>query len=178
MRKDMPERDAGTVVRAGARGMVAAMAMTGLRTVTAAVGPREQSPPEAIVDQRLPLLHRLPERYQQAFTEVFHWTIGAAGGTAYGFLPRRIRSHPASGPAYGLLFWIGFEAVAPALGVRYVHEHGVAWRAGVLLDHLLYGVVVGGRLAPEPARGQRRRAFTAPGRRRSRGRARVRAPRP
>lgn len=151
MRTETPETNAGTVARAGARGLVGAMAMTGVRTVTAAVGPHEQSPPEAIVDQRLPVLRRVPERHQRAFTELLHWTYGTMTGAAYGMLPRRVRAHPASGPVYGLVAWLGFEVgMAPALGVRHVHEHGVAWRAGMVLDHLLYGVIVGGRLAPEP----------------------------
>lgn len=145
MRTEMPETNAGTVARAGARGLVGAMAMTGVRTVTAAVGPHEQSPPEAIVDQRLPVLRRVPERHQRAFTELLHWTYGTMTGAAYGMLPRRVRAHPASGPVYGLVAWLGFEiGMAPALGVRHVHEHGVAWRAGMVLDHLLYGVIVGG----------------------------------
>ncbi|MFG2090616.1 MULTISPECIES: hypothetical protein [unclassified Spirillospora] len=157
MGADMPERDAGTVVRAGARGLVAAMAMTGARTVTAAVGPHEQSPPEAIVKQHLPALRKLPDRHREALTELFHWTYGAAGGTVYGLLPRRIRSNPLSGPVYGLVIWLGFEAgIAPVLGVRHVHEHGFEWRAVVALDHLLYGIVVGGRLAPEPSSRRRR----------------------
>ncbi|WP_207928931.1 hypothetical protein [Actinomadura sp. 6K520] len=177
----MPERSAGTVFRAGARGLVAAMAMTGVRTVTAAIGPREQTPPEAIVEQRLPLLRRLPERHQSAITELFHWTYGAAGGAAYGLLPRRVRSNPASGPVYGLVIWLGFElGIAPALHVHHVHEHGFAWRAGTALDHLLYGIVVGGRLAPEPPSGRdrSRRTLSPLRRRRSPGRARVLAPRP
>lgn len=179
MRTEMPETNAGTVARAGARGLVGAMAMTGVRTVTAAVGPHEQSPPEAIVDQRLPVLRRVPERHQRAFTELLHWTYGTMTGAAYGMLPRRVRAHPASGPVYGLVAWLGFEVgIAPALGVRHVHEHGVAWRAGMVLDHLLYGVIVGGRLAPEPEprrdrvrRAVRRAAAGSLGRRKGPGRA-------
>jgi len=179
MRTEMPEMNAGTVARAGARGLVGAMAMTGVRTVTAAVGPHEQSPPEAIVDQRLPVLRRVPERHQRAFTELLHWTYGTMTGAAYGMLPRRVRAHPASGPVYGLVAWLGFEiGMAPALGVRHVHEHGVAWRAGMVLDHLLYGVIVGGRLAPEPEprrdrvrRAVRRAAAGSLGRRKGPGRA-------
>lgn len=179
MRTEMPEMNAGTVARAGARGLVGAMAMTGVRTVTAAVGPHEQSPPEAIVDQRLPVLRRVPERHQRAFTELLHWTYGTMTGAAYGMLPRRVRAHPASGPVYGLVAWLGFEVgMAPALGVRHVHEHGVAWRAGMVLDHLLYGVIVGGRLAPEPEprrdrvrRAVRRAAAGSLGRRKGPGRA-------
>ncbi|MGP4023921.1 hypothetical protein [Actinomadura sp. 3N407] len=179
MGPQMPERSASTVVRAGARGLVAAMAMTGVRTVTAAIGPHEQTPPEAIVERHVPMLRKLPERHQQALTELLHWTYGAAGGTVYGLLPRRVRGNPASGPVYGLAIWLGFEVgIAPLLGVRHVHEHGFEWRAVVALDHLLYGIVVGGRLAPEPAsnRPRTRRAVKAL-RRRSPGKGRVLVPR-
>ncbi|WP_395106445.1 hypothetical protein [Actinomadura sp. SCN-SB] len=142
-----------TVVRGGARGLVAAMAMTGIRTVTAAVGPHERTPPEAIVEKHAPSVRRLPKRYQEAVTELAHWTYGAAGGAAFGALPRRLRTHPLTGPAYGLAIWAGFEIViAPVLGVRYAREHGVLWRAVVALDHILYGIVVAGSLAPERPR--------------------------
>jgi hypothetical protein len=143
-------RGGGAVIRAGARGLIAAMAMTGVRTVTAAVGPREKSPPEAIMEKHAPFLGRLPERHRAAVTELAHWTYGAGGGVAFGMLPRRVRVHPFTGPAYGLAIWLGFETViAPVLGVRYAREHGFLWRAVVALDHILYGIVVAGRLAPE-----------------------------
>ncbi|HEY8479654.1 MAG TPA: hypothetical protein VIL71_07475 [Spirillospora sp.] len=159
MKADTPHRNAGTIVRAGARGLVGAMAMTGVRTVTAAIGPREQTPPEAIVDQRLPFLRALPERHRGAVTELLHWAYGTAGGVMYGCLPRRVRAHPVAGPLFGLGIWIAFEAgIAPALRVRHAHEHGVAWRVGTALDHLLYGVIVGGGLAPGPPSGHGRHA--------------------
>ncbi|WP_157430910.1 hypothetical protein [Actinomadura macra] len=139
----------GAIIRAGARGLVAAMAMTGVRTVTAAVGPHERTPPEAIVEEHLPVVHRLPERYRDAIIELVHWAYGTTGGVVFGVLPSRVRAHPAAGPAYGLAIWLGFETgVAPALGVRSVRERGVVWRVVVALDHVLYGVVVAGRLAP------------------------------
>lgn len=163
MGRRMPERNTNTIVRAGARGLVAAMAMTGVRTVTAAVGPHEQSPPEAIVEKHAPFFHRLPVRHREAVTELAHWAYGAAGGAAYGLLPAGVRGHPAGGPLYGLAVWLGFEmGIAPVLGVRHVHERGFAWRAVVALDHVLYGVVVAGRLAPEPpGRGRAGRALRA-----------------
>jgi hypothetical protein len=138
--------------RAAARGLIGAMAMTGLRTVTAAVGRHEQSPPEAIVEEKAPgLVHRLPERSRGAVIEAAHWTYGAGGGLAFGLLPDRVRGHPAAGPAYGLAIWLAFElGIAPVLGVRHAEEHRVLWRVMVALDHVLYGVVVAGRLAPEP----------------------------
>ncbi|TMR00749.1 hypothetical protein ETD83_15955 [Actinomadura soli] len=151
-------RDTGAIVRAGARGLVAAMAMTGARTVTAAMGPHEKSPPEAIVEKHLPLVYRLPERHREAVIELAHWTYGSAGGAAYGMLPERVRAHGASGPVYGLVFWLGFEiGIRPLLGVKHAHERRVAWRIVLALDHVLYGLVVAGRFAPEPSRRPRGR---------------------
>lgn len=146
------ERHRWAVARAGARGLVGAMAMTGLRTVTAAIGPTEESPPEAIVEERAPeLVRRLPERSRHAVIEMAHWTYGTGGGVVFGLLPARVRRHPAAGPAYGVAIWLAFElGIAPVLGVRYARQRRVLWRVLVALDHVLYGVVVGGRLAPEP----------------------------
>ncbi|GAA2453779.1 hypothetical protein GCM10010191_85650 [Actinomadura vinacea] len=148
------------VVRAGARGLLAAMAMTGIRNVAAAIGPHEKTPPQALMDEHAPpSVHRLPERHRQAITELAHWGYGAVGGVVYGMLPREVRTHPATGPAYGLAAWLAFEALfAPALRLRHVHEHGFLWRAVGALDHTLYGIVVAGRLAPEPVQGDRRRS--------------------
>jgi hypothetical protein len=141
------------IVRAGARGLVAAMAMTGMRTVTAAVGSEEKSPPEAMLEEHGPgPVHGLSERHRAALTELAHWGYGAGGGVLFGQLPARIRTHPASGPIYGLALWLAFElAIAPVLGVRHARQRPVIWRAAVAADHMLYGVVVAGRLAPEPA---------------------------
>lgn len=128
------------------------MAMTGTRTVTAAVGPHEKSPPEAIVEEHAPKpVLELPERHRQAFTELAHWGYGAAGGILFGMLPRRIRTHASAGPVYGLALWLTFElAIAPALGVKHARQRQALWRAVIAFDHVLYGVVVAGRLAPEP----------------------------
>jgi hypothetical protein len=133
--------------RACARGLIGAMAMTGLRTVTAAVGRHEQSPPVAIVEEKAPaLVRRLPERSRGAVIEAAHWTYGTGGGLVFGLLPADIRRHPAAGPAYGLAIWLAFElGIAPILGVRHARERRVLWRALVALDHILYGIVVAGR---------------------------------
>jgi hypothetical protein len=152
MRVTTSRRRWPAVIRAGARGLVAAMAMTGTRTVTAAVGPHEKSPPEAIVDEHAPRpVLELPVRHREALTELAHWGYGAVGGIAFGMLPRRVRSHAAAGPAYGLALWLTFElAIAPVLGVQHVRQRQALWRAVIAFDHVLYGVMVAGRLAPEP----------------------------
>lgn len=137
-------------LHAGARGLVAAMAMTGTRTVTASFAEEEKSPPEAIVEERAPrVMRRLSQRKQAAITELSHWTYGAVGGCGYGLLPARLRDHPLSGPIFGLTVWLGFEvAVAPMLGVRPYRRRRVLWRLMTALDHLLYGIVVGGGRTP------------------------------
>lgn len=138
--------------RAGARGLVGAMAMTGFRTVTAAVGQHEESPPAAIVEERAPeVVRRLPERSRRAVIELVHWGYGSAGGVVFGLLPARARRHPVAGPLYGLLIWLAFElGIAPVLGVQHARQRRILWRFMVALDHVLYGLVVGSRVAPEP----------------------------
>jgi hypothetical protein len=142
------------LARAGARGMVAAMAMTGVRTVTAGIGEREKTPPQVIVDKHAPpQLLKLPDQHRRALTELMHWTYGAGGGVVFGLLPAAVRRHPAAGPAYGLAAWTAFElGLAPLLGLERARRHSVLAPALVAADHVLYGVVVAGQLAPEPAR--------------------------
>jgi hypothetical protein len=129
------------------------MAMTGARTVTAAAGPHQKSPPEAIVDEHAPgWIQRLPDREREALTEIAHWFYGTGGGVVFGLLPERVRLHRLAGPAYGLVIWLGYElAIAPVLGTAPARHRRATWRTAVALDHLLYGIVVAGRLAPEPA---------------------------
>jgi hypothetical protein len=148
------------VIRAGARGLVAAMAMTGSRTVTAALAPQERTPPQAIVEEQAPIaVHRLTAYQREALTELLHWAYGTGGGLVFGLLPPRIRGLAGAGVLYGLAFWLGFEAViAPLLNIEQVKERPVLWRTALALDHVLYGVVVAGRLAPEPENRTRRAA--------------------
>jgi hypothetical protein len=144
------------VARAAARGLVAAMAMTGTRRVTQNLGLLGPSPPEAIVGETLPPTSRLSAETREVVIELAHWCYGAAAGAAFGLLPDRMRRHIAAGPAYGLGIWLLFElGVAPALGVQYAEERKPAGRLMLALDHLLYGIVVAGRLAPERRRGLR-----------------------
>lgn len=149
------ERWYRTIVRAGARGMVAAMAMTGARTVSAALGPHQKSPPEAIVEEHGPeRLKQLSQRQREALTEIIHWMYGAGGGVMFGLLPNQVRNHRMIGPVYGLLVWLGYElAIAPLLGIEHARHRRATWRAVVAIDHILYGIVVADQLAPEPSLG-------------------------
>lgn len=150
------ETDLASIARAAARGWVAAMSMTGVRELTANLGLMESSPPEAIVERHGPRpVRSLRPEHRAAVIQVLHWCYGAGGGAVFGLLPRPIRAHPMTGPMYGLVVWLIFElGIAPALGLHTGMRRGrhrpLLGRAVVAGDHLLYGFVVAGRLAPEP----------------------------
>lgn len=132
------------VAHAAARGVIAAMAMSGMRTLTADLGLVGQSPPEAIIKQRLPrLLRRVPRGRREGAIELAHWAYGAAGGVGFALLPERLRRRAWAGPIYGLVLWMSFEVgLAPLLGLRQAHASRPAERAAFALDHLLYGLVL------------------------------------
>ncbi len=132
------------IAHAGARGAIAAMAMTGMRVVTVDTGIVKQTPPEAIIKQKARgLLRRVPRNRRRTAIELAHWGYGAMGGAAFGMLPERIRLARWSGPAYGLLVWFGFEAgIAPVLGLAQAGKPRPAERLTLAADHLLYGLVL------------------------------------
>ena len=134
---------ASAVVRGGARGVVAAMAMSGFRQVTTALELVRRTPPESVLLQTAPnLFRRVPVGRRQALVELVHWTYGGAGGVLFGLLPRRIRRQSWVGPVYGFAFWAVFEAgVSPVLGIDQP-RHGTREQLALLADHLLYGTVV------------------------------------
>jgi hypothetical protein len=133
------------VVHAAARGAVAAMAMTGMRTFTVDVGLVKQSPPQAIARQRARgLMQRVPRGRRRAAVELMHWTYGGVGGAAFGLLPAGLRRQVWSGPAFGLASWFGFElGLAPILGLKQARSLRLVERVALAVDHLLYGMVVG-----------------------------------
>ncbi|MBE1485402.1 hypothetical protein [Plantactinospora soyae] len=134
---------ATAVARGGARGGVAAMAMSGFRQVTTAFDLVQRTPPEAVLLQTAPnLFRRVPVGRRQALVELLHWSYGAAGGVLFGLLPRRVRRQGWIGPVYGFAFWAVFEAgVSPVLGIDQ-RRHGIREQLALLADHLLYGTVV------------------------------------
>ena len=135
---------AGEVAHAGMRGTIAAMAMTGMRAFTVDMGIVEQTPPESIVKKRARgLIRHVPRKRRRAAIEVVHWGYGALGGAAFRVLPDRVRLTRWAGPAYGFLFWVGFEvAIAPALGLSLATKLRVSERAALAADHLLYGFIL------------------------------------
>jgi hypothetical protein len=133
-----------TVLHAGLRGAIAAMAMTGMRAFTVDLGIVEQTPPEAIFKQRAHgLIRRVPRGRRRSAVELAHWSYGAAGGAAFGMLPESVRRRAWSGPLYGLAVWLGFEVgIAPLLGLKQARKLRVAERTALAADHLLYGLVL------------------------------------
>lgn len=132
------------IAQKAARGVVAAMAMTGMRRVTGGLGLLDESPPDAIADRHADhVLARLGIRRDVA-AELGHWAYGAVGGGLFGVLPRTLRRHRWSGPAYGIAMWLFYEAVvAPLLGVARARQTTAVGRLALAADHLLYGTVVG-----------------------------------
>ena len=132
------------IAHAAGRGAIAAMAMTGMRVLTVNLGIVEKPPPQAILEKRGPrFVRRLPPRLRTSVFELTHWGYGAGGGAAFGMLPAGIRRRVWAGPAYGLVVWLGFEAViAPSLGLKQAKQVRIAERAALAGDHLLYGLVL------------------------------------
>ena len=152
------------------RGTVAAMAMTGLRQVTTGLGLVEQTPPDAIFQQRAsgPLARRpglacFVRRREQAIVELAHWVYGAVGGAAYVLLPRSILRKAWAGPAYGVLTWAMFKlTVAPLLGLDKAGKQRPAERLAFAVDHLLYGAILD-RSGVRSLAARRRRGLAVPG---------------
>jgi hypothetical protein len=146
------------VAHAALRGAVGAMGMTGMRTVTGNLGLLKESPPQAIFRQGTKgLIRAVPKGKRKAAQELAHWGFGAFAGAGYGAMPEGFRRLPWSGPAYGLLVWLGFEAaIAPALGIHQNRRIRPQDRAALVADHLLYGFVLDelGRQARSDPAGQ------------------------
>lgn len=142
------------VLRAAGRGLVGAMAMSGMRQVSTHIGWLPETPPEEIVRDQAPRIMRmLSKDREQVVFELAHWAYGTAAGAAFGLLPDRMRRSRAAGPVYGLATWLSFElGIAPLLGIHLAEGRTVRSRVALVSDHLLYGIVVAGQLAPEPAR--------------------------
>lgn len=145
-----PGWDMASTLRASVRGLIAAMAMSGMRELTANVGLLEKSPPKVILERHAPKkVKHLATEHRSAIIELAHWCYGTAGGAIFGLLPRRLRAAPWIGPVYGLSIWLVFElGIGPLLDVQYPEQRRLSHRIMLALDHMMYGIVVAGRLAP------------------------------
>ena len=157
--RPLAERNA-RVVAGTVRGTLAAMAMTGLRQVTTGLGLVQQTPPDAVLKQsasgalvRRPRLAFFVARREQAVIELAHWLYGAAGGAAFGLLPRSLVRRAWAGPAYGLVTWVLFElSLAPVLGLAKATKVRLGERLAFAADHLLYGAILARRPVKPPPR--------------------------
>ena len=126
------------------RGVIAAMAMSGMRACTKSLGLIKQAPPQSIFRQRAKFLRwSVPRKRRRAVEELTHWGFGAVGGVSYGALPDSVRRRVWSGPVFGLAMWLGFEmGLAPLLGLKESRRVRPVERATLAADHLLYGLVL------------------------------------
>jgi uncharacterized membrane protein YagU involved in acid resistance len=139
------------MLRAAVRGVIAAMAMTGMRTFTEEAGWLEEAPPDAIFSQDpTGVLGKIPESKRPILIELSHWAFGAVGGVAFITMPASLRRHPWAGALYGLLVWGAFEAtVAPALRLSQARRLRLLDRATLAADHVVYGAIVAGSRWPQ-----------------------------
>ncbi len=145
------------IVHGATRGVVGAMAMTGMRVVTTELGLVEQTPPQAIARQRSRGLRRMlrlaPRGDRLGLIEAAHWAFGAGSGAMFGALPDTFRRRRWAGPVYGLVVWVGFElGIAPALGLSQAKRLRPADRLALAADHLLYGMVLSNTRRPSGPR--------------------------
>lgn len=135
----------GTMIRSGTRGIVAALAMSGLRQATTSLNLVESSPPKSVLEKLVPrLLERLGQHRRPALIAAAHWGYGLSAGLAFGMLPVHLRHRLWVGPLYGVALLTAFHAgIAPALRIeqRLTDPHE---QLALLADHLLYGIVVAG----------------------------------
>lgn len=144
MNENQDASSVAEMAHAGLRGIIAAMAMSGMRAATKGLGLVEQAPPQAIFRQRAKfLLWSVPRKRRRAVEELSHWGFGAVGGLTYGALPDAVRRRVWSGPIFGLVLWLGFEmGLAPVLGLKQSRQLRPVERAALAADHLLYGLVL------------------------------------
>ena len=132
------------MIHAAFRGIVGAMAMSGVRMFTQHLGLVGEDPPARLTRKKAKgLLRSVPRRRRGAVVELVHWSMGAVLGLIFGLLPDRLRLKPWAGPVYGVFAWLGFDAVvAPALGLKQARWPHGAERAVFLVDHVLFGLVL------------------------------------
>lgn len=132
------------IIHAKFRGIVGAMAMTGLRVFALNAGLIREDPPSRLTrKQARGLLKLVPRKRRRVVVELVHWAMGGVFGIVFALLPERVRRKRWSGPVYGLLVWLGFDAVvAPALGLTERSWPKGRERIVFVLDHLLFGLVL------------------------------------
>ena len=132
------------LIHAKLRGIVGAMAMTGLRVFALHAGLIREDPPSRLTRKKARgLLRSVPRKRRRVVVELVHWAMGGVFGIVFALLPEAIRRKRWSGPVYGVLVWLGFDAVlAPALGLTERNWPKGRERAVFVADHVLFGLVL------------------------------------
>ncbi|WP_338036948.1 hypothetical protein [Nocardiopsis akebiae] len=119
--------------------------MSGMRQVEVGTGFVRRTPPEAVLAEGVPaLLESVAPERRKAAIELAHWGYGAAAGTAFTLLPRRVRRWRLAGPVFGVAVWGAYElAVSPALGLAHARRRRPRERWAFLVDHVVFGLMVG-----------------------------------
>jgi hypothetical protein len=124
------------IIHAKLRGVIGAMAMTGVRVFALHAGLIREDPPSR-------LSRKQKGRRPRWLVELIHWAMGGVFGIGFGLLPENVRRKPWSGPVHGLLVWLGFDSVvAPALGLKERNWPKGRERAVFIADPLLFGFVL------------------------------------
>ena len=125
------------------RGVVGALAMTGMRQFAAELGLIGKTPPEEMAEKARGMTVDIPFDNGRAAVLTLHCAVGALGGIGFGMLPDGIRQRGWGGPAWGIAIWLGYElAVEPLLGLGPVKREKPAEHAAIIADHLVYGYVL------------------------------------
>ncbi|HMO10138.1 MAG TPA: hypothetical protein PKB06_01210 [Actinotalea sp.] len=132
------------LMRGAVHGAIAAMTMTGFRSLATRAGPLDRTPPEAMVEEQAPdVVSELPQDKREAVAAIAHWAYGAAGGVVHALLPTALTRNRWWGPAYGTVLWLGYEVgLAPLLDLHDPKTRTNGERAMIAVDHVLYGVVL------------------------------------
>jgi len=132
-----------TTLLAFFRGIVGAMAMTGVRVLAKDAGIVEEEPPRRLARKRARgLIRTVPRKRSGVVVELVHWAMGGAFGCLFSVLPEAVRRRAWSGPVFGFGVWLLFDAMAaPLLGLERNWPKGRE-RAVFVVDHLLYGLVL------------------------------------
>ena len=144
--------DGEEILHATLRGVVGAMAMSGVRVVMQHGGLIKRTPPQAIAKERSRgLMKMVPRKRRPVVVELLHWGVGASGGAAFGMLPESLRRAPWAGPVFGVAILLSYEfGVAPMMGVSHAKRWSTRERVAFLADHLVYGLVLNeGRRRPQ-----------------------------
>jgi uncharacterized membrane protein YagU involved in acid resistance len=124
------------IIHAKLRGVIGAMAMTGLRVFALHAGFIREDPPSRLVRKKR-------GRRPRWVVELVHWAMGGVFGIGFGVLPEQLRRRRWSGPVYGLVVWMGFDTVvAPAFGLTERDWPKGRERTVFVADHLLFGLVL------------------------------------